>query len=75
MKKNFPNPDIDGPGTSSHVAAATDFTGIAQNLDQAESVLEDIKPTFTLDRGHDPHLEAHLTKRMKEEVQHGKSAH
>ena len=53
MKKNHPDPDMSAPGVSSQVASATDFTGIAQNLEQ-QDVAQNV-------------LEAHLSHRMKKE--------
>jgi len=52
MTKKPPDPDMGAPGTQSHVASNTDFTGVVANLGSP-----------------DPFLEAHLTKRMKNDKQ------
>ena len=54
MKNNHPDPDISAPGTQSHIASATDFTGIAQNLDQAQAL-------------GDPYVQFHNNQRMQAE--------
>ena len=63
MDKKFPDPDIGSKGTSSHVASATEFTGIAQNLEHDNEDLGEIYSTMY--KGHDPHLEKHLTDDMQ----------
>ena len=63
MNKYFPDPDIGAKGTSSHVTSATEFTGIAQNLEQANEDLGDLYDI--MDKPHDPHLEKHLTDDMQ----------
>jgi len=54
MKKNHPDPDISAPGIQSHIASSTDFTGIAQNLEQAAM-------------HQDPYVAMHMNDRMKAE--------
>jgi len=63
MNKEHPNPDMAGKGTSSHVVSSTDFTGISQNLEHDNEDLGEIYSA--MDKGHDPHLEKHLTDDMQ----------
>ena len=65
MDKNHPNPDISAPGVQSHVASATDFTGIAQNLAHNHEELAEIAENITMDQ--DPYIQYHNTQRMKAE--------
>jgi len=65
MKKNYPDPDIGAPGVQSHIASATDFTGIAQNLAHANDDLADLSDNIGLHQ--DPYVANHLTERMQEE--------
>ena len=63
MNKNHPNPDIGAPGVQSHVASATDYTGIAQNLAQTPEDIAEIAVT----NSQDAHAAQHNTQRMKAE--------
>ena len=61
MKKNFPNPDIKGPGIQVNVTSATDFTGIEASADINDGVAKGARQAY-------PYLQAHQTADMKKKL-------